>query len=212
VTTFFIVTEALVGAGLVLFEMVAGNKSLARAAWIASHLVNTFALLAAMVITRWLAGRTDDPPPPEPSPSRGAIAALACGLGATVLVATSGAVAALGDTLFPARSLAEGLQQDLSAASHLFLRLRVFHPVLAVASAAYLVVVAALLASRVRGARHLFTALGALVLTQVAVGLLNLVLLAPIPLQILHLLLADLVWITLVLATSTLWRARASSA
>ncbi|MCB0131087.1 MAG: COX15/CtaA family protein, partial [Caldilineaceae bacterium] len=44
---FFMFTEALVGAGLVLFEYVAHNVSIARAYWMAGHLMNTFLLLAA---------------------------------------------------------------------------------------------------------------------------------------------------------------------
>jgi len=51
------VTEALVGAGLVLFEMVADNSSLARAWWLAAHLLNTFGLLAMLGLVPWLASR-----------------------------------------------------------------------------------------------------------------------------------------------------------
>ena len=38
----FIVSEALIGAGLVRFELVAGNRSMTRAVVMATHLVNTF--------------------------------------------------------------------------------------------------------------------------------------------------------------------------
>ena len=107
---------------------------------------------------------------------------------------------ALGDTLFPARSLGEGLRQDFAPGAHLFLRLRVFHPVLAVLSALYLLPLTALLASRdpsgrLRGPA---TVAGALVLGQVAVGFPNLALLAPVALQLVHLLLADLLWLAMI--------------
>jgi heme A synthase len=191
-----ILSEALIGGGLVLFEMVAHNKSLARAAWVATHLANTFALVAALVLTRFFArgsGWQRD------RSARRTTTALLAGMAGTLLVAVSGAIAALGDTLFPARSLAEGLEQDLSATAHLFVRLRVLHPLLAVVLAAYLLAVGATLVLRERapGLRAPATALAALVLAQLAAGLLNLVLLAPIPLQLIHLLLADLVWIAL---------------
>jgi heme A synthase len=193
----FIVTEALIGAGLVRFEMVAANKSGVRAAWVGAHLLNTFALVASLVVTGWR-GR-DRPPAGEPlgpALSAGLLAAL----GATLLVAVSGAIAALGDTLFPVRTFAEGWRQDLSPTAHLFVRLRVFHPLLAAMTAAGLLSLTLVMVTRDRpaGARGPATLVAALVLAQIAAGLLNLALLAPIPLQIVHLLLADVVWIALV--------------
>ena len=52
---FFMITEALVGAGLVLFELVAEDTSTARALSISVHLVNTFVLLACITLTAWWA-------------------------------------------------------------------------------------------------------------------------------------------------------------
>jgi cytochrome c oxidase assembly protein subunit 15 len=49
----FLVIEALLGAGLVVFEMVADNPSVARGWWMAAHLANTFILLGWMVLTVW---------------------------------------------------------------------------------------------------------------------------------------------------------------
>ncbi len=46
----FMISEALLGAGLVLFELVAGNTSLFRAGMAAAHLLNTFALVASMTL------------------------------------------------------------------------------------------------------------------------------------------------------------------
>ena len=48
-------TEALVGAGLVLFEWVAQDASLGRAIFIVVHLMNAFLLLAALSLNDWLA-------------------------------------------------------------------------------------------------------------------------------------------------------------
>jgi cytochrome c oxidase assembly protein subunit 15 len=198
----FIVSEALIGAGLVLFEKVAGDRSVARAAWTASHLTNTFALVASVVLTGWFAaGRTRDS-----EPRRGLYLALLAGLAGTVLVGVSGSIAALGDTLFPVRSFAEGWSQDLSPTAHLFVRLRVLHPLLAVTAGTTLLVVTGLLVMRdhPRGARTPATIAAALVLAQLVAGLVNLGLLAPIPMQMVHLLLADLVWIALVRLAATL--------
>lgn len=194
---FFMVTEALIGAGLVLFEMVALNRSLARGAWMAAHLMNTFVLLAAMGLTVFHA-RENRPTMARAPRSHRILVYL--GLAVTMVVAVSGAVAALGDTLFPASSLAEGIRQDLSPTAHLFVRLRVLHPVLAIAGGLYLIACAIVVANDMRrpGARARATMLGVLVLVQLAAGIVNLLLLAPIPMQLIHLLLADLLWLTLV--------------
>jgi heme A synthase len=192
----FMTTEALVGAGLVLFRMVADNPSTARAAWMAAHLINTFLLLASLTWL-WLSARREQGLRfPRDGESRwlfGAAAAI------VLFVGTSGAVAALGDTLFPATDLTQGLRDDVSPTSHLFLRLRLWHPVIAVLGSGYLIWLAALLLRRWSGAsiRALPAALGTLVVVQIAVGLLNVYLLAPVWLQLTHLLLADATWITL---------------
>ena len=188
----FMVGEAGVGAGLVLFELVAGNRSLARGLFMATHLVNTFLLLGALTLTAHYAGGGSR------ARMRGRDAGLlGLGLFAVLLVSASGAIAALGDTLFPSQSLAEALQADLSPAAHVLIRLRVLHPFLALATAAYLVSLSLLL--RRKNPLPLARGLAILALAQTALGGLNVLLLAPVWMQVSHLLLADLVWIVLVL-------------
>jgi heme a synthase len=191
-----IVVEALIGAGLVLFELVGSNASAARAAYMGMHLAVTFFLLGALALTGWWVDGA-----PRLRGDRRVSGLLAIAGGGLLLVAASGAVAALGDTLFPAGSLAAGVRQDLSPASHFLLRLRVLHPLLAVAVAAYLLFLPQLVrAARLgRTPRKLGTAVSLLALVQLAVGAANLGLLAPVALQLLHLLLADLLWISVVL-------------
>jgi cytochrome c oxidase assembly protein subunit 15 len=194
----FILLEAAVGAALVLFRLVAQNESAARALFMAGHLVNTFLLLAALALTAHWLGR-GAPLRRDALGRHGAVFALA--LVALVLVGTSGAIAALGDTLYPARSLLAGLGQDLSSTTGLLVRLRLLHPILGAAGA----LVAAVAAARVlqstdaRGPRRSAWTVAALALAQVAAGLINVVLLAPVWMQILHLFLADVLWIAVVL-------------
>jgi heme A synthase len=194
----FILSEALIGAGLVLFEYVAGDTRIARGFWVAGHLLNTFLLVAALTLTAWwasggarlrLSGR-----------GRLAIAAAAALAGMLVL-GMSGAVTALGDTLFPVTSLAAGEAQTFSDSAHLFVRLRIWHPTLAVVVGAAVATAAlfALNARRDTTTRQLATALISLFALQLGVGVVNVWLLAPVALQIIHLLLSDLVWIMLVL-------------
>ncbi len=198
----FLITEALVGAGLVLFELVATNASVARALFMSVHLTNTFMLLAALTLTAWwaLGGL---PPRLREQGSFGWI--FAVGLLGTLILGVSGAVTALGDTLFPATSLAEGLKQDFSSTAHLLIRLRLLHPAIAITVSCYLVIAAgvACFLKPENWLRRFSLILAALILIQLGVGLLNVTLLAPIRLQLTHLLLADLMWISLVLLTNT---------
>jgi heme a synthase len=201
------ITEALVGAGLVIFEMVAGNTQTARAFWMAAHLLNTFALLAALGLCTWRSrAGAARPRPAIASPAVTLAPAVTAGLVGLLLVAVTGAVVALGDTLFPASSLGEGLRQKFAPGAHLFVRLRIAHPVAAGLVALYLLVVTALIVARdlTGELRRLATTASALVLGQVVVGLANLVLLAPVALQLIHLLLADLLWLSVVVLASEL--------
>ncbi len=195
---FFILTEAAVGAGLVLFELVADNKSIARALFMSAHLLNTFILLATLTETARLAsGGTPFRIRGQKALARG----LAVGFVGLLLAGMSGAIAALGDTLFPSMSLTQALEADFSPAAHLLIRLRVLHPLLAVAAGLWvgyqgLQLFKARLGPEVRRYGRWTTAL---VFVQITAGLVNVLLLAPIWMQIVHLLLADLLWIVYVL-------------
>jgi heme a synthase len=192
----FILTEAAVGAGLVLFELVADNSTMARAMFMAAHLVYTFLLVAALTTTAWWLSGGE---PVAPLRRRGVAsvwAALAVGL---LLSGMSGAVAALGDTLYPAASHSEGLAATLSPSSHILLRLRALHPVIAVSVGALLMFVAPRLGDDGAMSQRLARAVLLLAGAQLLGGLLNVVLLAPVWMQIVHLLIADLLWMAFVL-------------
>ena len=197
-SVFFILTEAAVGAGLVLFHLVGANDSVARAIFMAGHLANTFVLLACLTLTvHWCA--TDAPLRPEAVSRFGwPMAASAVVL---VGVGKSGAVAALGDTLYPAQSVLGGLAQDVSSTAHFLVQLRIAHPILALAGALLVAFAAGrvLQATADASARSAAWSVSALALLQLGGGLLNLALLAPVWMQIVHLLLADLLWIAFVL-------------
>ena len=193
----FILTEAGVGAGLVLFELVAENASMARALFMAVHLMNTFALVACLTLTAWwLSGGA----PIRIRERPGAAVILAAGMLGLVLVGTSGAVAALGDTLFPSQTLAQALEADLSPTSHLLVRLRLLHPALALVMA-FCLMFSPRLPRATDGRAGLLAArfVMALAIGQVTAGFVNIVLLAPVWMQMVHLLLADATWIAFVL-------------
>jgi heme A synthase len=130
---------------------------------------------------------------------------LAAGLIGLIAVAKSGAVAALGDTLYPVRSMADGLTADLSTTSNLLIRLRVLHPALAMLVGALLVfgVGRVRLPADASIGRLARRAVVVLALAEVFAGFLNLWLLAPVWMQMVHLLMADLLWIALVLLAAS---------
>ncbi|MDX2167799.1 MAG: COX15/CtaA family protein [Deltaproteobacteria bacterium] len=196
----FIVSEALIGAGLVLLEYVAQDASAARGWWVGGHLTNTFFLVAALALTAWWASGGAAPQPR----GQGAVGALLYAALAGVLVlGVSGAITALGDTLFPVATLAEGKAMTFSPTAHVFVRLRIWHPMLAIAVGALVTVAALAAVRRPRPQVRAFAAaVVALWFVQLALGLLNVYLLAPVPVQLAHLLLSDLIWISLVLLTA----------
>ena len=201
-SAFFIVTEALIGAGLVLLKMVAYNTSVARGFWVAGHLVNTFLLVAVLALTAWWASGGGAPRLRAQGRLRTTLALALLGV---LVLGVSGAVTALGDTLFPATSLAEAEAQTFSPTAHIFIRLRIWHPTLAVAVGICLLLVAVSAVSLRPSAtnRKLATGLLALYVAQLITGLANVWFLAPVGLQIVHLVFSDLIWIALVLLSAS---------
>jgi heme A synthase len=187
----FLVTEALLGALLVKLQHVARN---ADAYTLSTHLVNTLTLLACLALTAWFGAG-------NPAPKlRGKAAWMAAiGLAAVMLLSITGAISALGDTLFPAPTLAAGLAQDFNPASSLLLRLRGLHPLFAAAVGAWLTFYAV---GRLRFSKAGALRVVALVWIQLLAGLVNFLLQAPVWMQIVHLLIADLLWISLVLLSA----------
>lgn len=197
----FILTEALIGASLVLLEHVALNASVGRAWSLSLHLVNTFTLLAVLTLTAlWSSVETDD----SAGVPRSQKLLLYGALFGLVLLGVSGAITALGDTLFPVKSLAEGIQQDFAPGAPVFIRLRVFHPTIAIVASVFLMIAA--IYTIARSNRQAVSAIGIgvvmLTFTQLMIGAMNLALLAPVTMQLIHLLFADLVWIATVIFTS----------
>ncbi|PAP77369.1 COX15/CtaA family protein [Rubrivirga marina] len=189
----FMITEGAIGAGLVLFEYVAYNPSIGRAVWMAAHLTNTFFLLGALTLTAWWSEGADTP--------RLGMRAEAGWVGAALLavlvLGAGGAITALGDTLV----LGGGLDPETDPIVAAILGARVFHPTMAFVALAILG--AAVFATRT-GARP--TTLGMTILGvflgQMALGALNVALMAPIWLQIVHLLITDLIWIAMIVWAS----------
>ncbi len=195
-----IVIEALIGAALVLLRLVEHDQSLDRAVSISLHLVNTCFLVGVLTLLVWGVGRClSSPnlelpggrifPPPSDHRLRGAMV-----LAGFIVLAALGALTALGDTLFEVGSFREGWVRDWAADAHFLERLRVLHPALAVL---WLIIALPWLQSStsVWGRRGLKG-----IVLNLVIGAANVLLAAPLALQLVHLLVANLIWISLVLA------------
>jgi heme A synthase len=182
----------------VLLEHVARNASANRAWSLSAHLINTLTLLAFLTLTAWWAGGRPG------ARLRGRDAWLAfASMAVFMLLGVTGAIAALGDTLFPASSLGQGFAQDLNPAANVFLRLRIWHPVAAACAGMWLAFWGVWCTTRRPDTRLSGGIMMSLIGMQLAAGLANLFLLAPVWMQLVHLLLADLLWISIVLLAAT---------
>jgi len=183
-----ILIEALLGAGLVLLAYVEKNASAGRAVYLCLHLTNTLLLLTAIAAAAWSATRPISTWAAQPGLIKAAFAAA-------LLSCLSGVIAALGDTIWPAATLAEGLKADFTSASPALLRLRLLHPVLASSAGIFLLTAAVTkIQAPYRNVIVLLTTL------QLTLGVTNVILLAPTWMQIVHLAVACILWLTLALA------------
>jgi cytochrome c oxidase assembly protein subunit 15 len=188
--------EALIGAGLVLLRLVEHDQSLDRAISIALHLVNTLFLLGALTIT---AISVNESSPrwrwPVAGLERWKVRGILLGF---LLLGALGALTALGDTLFPVTNLAEEFRQKFESRRHFLEQIRVFHPLIAVIWVGSAWLWLASLTDRLpflKKRANLFLWLAA---GNLAFGLANILFLAPIWMQIVHLLWAEILWILLV--------------
>ena len=197
--TVLLFNEALLGAMLVIFDHVGMDRSASRAVFLCLHFGNTLLLVAALTLTaKWLSN----------GERRFVVIAkryekIMIGLGLLCVMATgmTGSLAALGDTIFPNATLKGALAQDFSANTHLLLRLRLLHPIVAGMAFVYVLWMAHKLSKRDDSSRTL-PFLSTTLVAQVGLGVLNVFLLAPVWLQITHLFVADIFWTLLVLASS----------
>ncbi|MEZ5305964.1 MAG: COX15/CtaA family protein [Pyrinomonadaceae bacterium] len=190
-----IITEAAIGAGLVLTGNVATTHTDSRPLWAVGHLINTFLLLGSISVLGALlssgkrfAGKAS------------ARVRLFAFVGTLLLlfVGVTGAVAALTNMLYPSDSVIEALLRDFDPASAFILRIRILHPIGAVITAVFVGFLAGWFKSAHEGSKEIGFWSGIVTLSlvlQVILGGTTILLGAPIVLQLAHLILADAVWI-----------------
>jgi cytochrome c oxidase assembly protein subunit 15 len=194
------IAEDLIGAALVLFGLVDKNVSATRAVVMPLHLVFTYGLVATLALAAlWTRERGSAPEGVSDDAVPLGLPMLAA-LG-TLVVAATGAVTALGDTVYPplAHTLMARVAEDQGQSAHFLQRFRGIHPVLALLTAAGVAWVAgSLWDARDRAARAASRAVLGFVLVQLVAGVSNVLLSAPGWLQVVHLALSLGLWISLV--------------
>lgn len=195
----FLVTEALLGAVLVLRGYVQDNISTARVVMQSIHFTNTLLLLASLTLTSWWLGdsfRANTSPSEQKLSGPAWLAVIA-----TIVMGATGSIAALADTLFPSPNLRAAFASDFASTSPLLIRMRWIHPAAAVIGACCVLWLITKTHSR------LGSTVAVLLALQFVLGVGDVLLLAPTWMQVLHLLGADLYWVALVcLAADVVWQ------
>jgi heme A synthase len=194
----FIIIEGLLGRLLVVQDWVADNVSVMRAVVVAVHLVNTYVLLFTLTLTAWFSNITHEI---KKRGDRTVNILVGIGLVSAMIFSAMGAVTALGDTLFPPEKLFAEAPSGLDATSIFLIQLRVIHPILAIITSGYLYFAVSWIQKRNLGKcpNRAGKRLLIVIAIQILAGGINVLTLAPIYMQVIHLLLADLFWISLVL-------------
>ena len=185
--TFFVILEALIGAVIVIFEWVGLNSSLPRIIAVPIHLVNTFGLLGSYAILCKIL--QDDLENIRPMFNKNFILISSLFL----LSGATGSITALADVLFPSASFIEGFLADFDKTSEVLTRLRILHPIvsstLSIVLYAYATGISKKYNVRVKP-------LQLLIIFAVFLGVFNVLSNIILPLSILHLAIADFLWIS----------------
>lgn len=192
-----ILVEVSLGATLVLFGWVDADVSMGRMIVVPLHLVNTFMLLGSTTVTAWWGSGF---PLPRTEGKRRSIRWLWAGVAVLLVLGATGALNALADTIFPSGVGAGDVTDEFGGTAPLLLQLRIVHPIVAVIGGLMVGWIAAETAKRgSRRTRRLAAIVSSVVLVQFFIGIANVYLLAPLSMQVIHLLVADVLWISFVL-------------
>lgn len=197
-----LIVEGLLGAALVIFGWVDADVSVGRMIVVPLHLTNTFLLLASLTAAAWWG--SGFPVPAEPR-DRSTVRWLVGGAAVIVVLGATGALNAIADTVFPSESVTGSLEEKFGSTAPLLSNLRIIHPIVAVAGGIFVAWIAA------RGAqgaslvsKRLASAVSIIVLSQFFIGIANIFFLTPLSLQVLHLMVADVLWIVYMIFSMSL--------
>ena len=192
-----LIVESLLGASLVVFGWVDQDASVGRQIVVPLHLTNTFLLLAALTLTAWWASGK---PAPSTAGRVQGVRWLWLGALALIVIGASGALNALADSLFAPESVLGGIRDELDPDAPFLVQVRVFHPVLSIVLGLGVAYIAQTLSRDAsEGTRRFGVIILGLIVLQFFVGITNIFLLTPVEVQVIHLAMADAIWIAYVL-------------
>lgn len=197
VTFFLMVIEALLGAALVLKGLVGENATLFRLAVMTLHQINSLLLTGSTIILATVTNLKYQPQTLDLKWKE--FLSTATSWFVFVLIPATGAWAALANTLFPSQNLEDGFKKDFSYHTPWILKLRIVHPLLALSIGFYFVYHFFKRSENQTGdtAKASLRVAGVLSFALVF-GILTLLFLSPAWMKLVHLFLAQLVWISLV--------------
>ncbi|MEA3503052.1 MAG: COX15/CtaA family protein [Actinomycetota bacterium] len=194
--------ESVLGALLIIFGWVDQDASIGRIIVVPIHLLNTYILIGALTFTAWWSSGNPGPTKPVDARQRRSLILGALGI---LLIGAIGALNALSDSLYPAESFFSGVAEEFSSEAPWLLQVRILHPIVAIAVGLGVAYVAMRLAATATGRTKRFgAAVGGLILLQFLVGLVNVMLAAPLETQVIHLAIADTIWIVYLIFSASL--------
>jgi heme A synthase len=198
----FLVLEALLGAALVIFGWVDADLSAGRLVVVPLHLINTFLLLGSLAVTAWWGSGF---PQPSGQVDRSTKRLLILGGLVILVLGASGALNALADTVFPSESVVGDLSEKFGPTAPLLSNLRVIHPVVAIAGGLFVGWIGTTLSRNASDrSRRLSGVVILLIFSQFFIGIANIYLLTPLAVQVIHLMVADVLWIVYVFLGASL--------
>jgi heme A synthase len=198
----FLVLEALLGAALVIFGWVDADLSAGRLIVVPLHLINTFLLLGSLAVTAWWGSGF---PQPSGQVDRSTKRLLILGGLVILVLGASGALNALADTVFPSESVVGDLSEKFGPTAPLLSNLRVIHPVVAIAGGLFVGWIGTTLSRNASDrSRRLSGVVILLIFSQFFIGIANIYLLTPLAVQVIHLMVADVLWIVYVFLGASL--------
>lgn len=206
----FMISEALLGAKLVIFRLVSMNDSVWRLVVMSLHQLNSFLLVGFTVrlfcsaFEEKIHRQSSESKVWLPSERVKEIFGIPVPFFLILVLAMTGAWAALSTTLFPSVSLMEGLIKDFASDSHYLLKLRVTHPVLGGLLGVGMSVLFYKKSQVYLGSKNTsvhdqylyktsqWTSVA--LATAVVIGILTILTLSPVPLKVIHLAMAHILW------------------
>ncbi len=203
-----LIIESLLGASLVIFGWVEFDASIARLIVVPIHLINTFLLVGAMALVAFYASGGSQV---KIDLKRTTDKLLLAGAMLVIVIGATGALNALADTLIKSDTLGTSSGDGVQLTEAVLRQIRTIHPFTAIIGGLVLFMLVRFLAVDAEPkVRYLIFGVQGIIWLQFVVGLVNIALDVPLETQLLHLFVADVLWILFMLIAFNLLAARTS--